>query len=379
MKPVPDYPRYNTAHPPSAARWLSAAALLVLFSGGTAALLQPVQGKNSLIAAGILLALLLAGTGWLVRLLYYRISVHNAAFYHQLVEYEQQQWWDKHRQPFGLKERVLLGPAGTCSTDWLRMLNREHRPPEEKKEGDGSALRLPQISVIDAAAREKRLAELLVIEWQKQRSEKSFTSPLRCYWLGSEAAWQVFVTQMAQSFPTAVFPIHPTYWKGEESMSAIADELNHATSEGTILCAGCCSTPTSQNNEIPAGEAAVLWLLGKTGKVQFSRGEVFDEGIDESIVAVAQRALVQSELEQPPDSSFLFSHHDIPDLDKTGWNVTQYVQDLNWGALAELEPMVVQTLAAIFVEHNGIPCGWLARDPNHTLALGIVKPYGSGN
>lgn len=162
-------------------------------------------------------------------------------------------------------------------------------------------------------------------------------------------------------------------------MAAIIDELNLSAAETTILCAGCVSTPASRNSELPAGEAAVLWLLGKTGDVQFSRGEFFDAGIDENIIAVTQRALVQSEIDQLPDSNFLFSQKNIPELEKTGWNINQHIQDLNWGSLAEIEAMVVQTLAAIFVERNGIPCGWMARDPYHTLALGIVKPYGSGN
>jgi hypothetical protein len=117
------------------------------------------------VAVGILAALLLAGAGWLVRLLYYRASVHNAAFYYQLVAYEQQQWWAAHRQPLWLKEGLLLGPAGTRSVDWLRVLNREQRPPEEKKRGRRCTETVTNFGWIPA--REKRLAELLVMEWQK--------------------------------------------------------------------------------------------------------------------------------------------------------------------------------------------------------------------
>lgn len=89
MRSVPDYPAYKTARPPGTARWLSATALLVLIGGGAGGLLPSAEGNSSLVAAIILLTLLLSGTGWLVRLLYYRVSVHNAAFYYQLVAYEQ--------------------------------------------------------------------------------------------------------------------------------------------------------------------------------------------------------------------------------------------------------------------------------------------------
>ena len=133
MRPVPDYPTYKMARPPVNARWLSAAALLVLLSGGASALLPSTGGKTSPMVAVILLSLTLVGTGWLIRLLYYRVSMHNAAYYQQLVAYEQQQWWGQHRQPFTLQEVVLLGPAGVLSADWLRVLKREKRQLEEKK------------------------------------------------------------------------------------------------------------------------------------------------------------------------------------------------------------------------------------------------------
>lgn len=122
------------------------------------------------------MALVLAGTGWLIRLLYYRMSVHNARFYDQLVAYEQQQWWAEHRQPIGLQEGLLLGPMGKTTTDWLRVLSRHQRPPEEENEGGGRALRAPYLSVSEAIAREKRLAELLVMEWQRQRSERTYAA-----------------------------------------------------------------------------------------------------------------------------------------------------------------------------------------------------------
>ncbi len=74
MRPVPEYPRTETRDR-SVRPWLSASALLVLLSGGQR--FTSSSGKAPA-ATGILLALVLAGTGWLIRLLYYRMSVHNA-------------------------------------------------------------------------------------------------------------------------------------------------------------------------------------------------------------------------------------------------------------------------------------------------------------
>ncbi len=136
MRPVPSIPRTETRDRlvrPGGYRLRPCWSCLAAGS----ALTSPSEGKSALAATGILLALVLAGTGWLIRLLYYRMSVHNARFYDQLVAYEQQQWWAEHRQPIGLQEGLLLGPMGKTTTDWLRVLSRHQRPPEEENEGGG--------------------------------------------------------------------------------------------------------------------------------------------------------------------------------------------------------------------------------------------------
>lgn len=364
------------ARPPGAARWLSATALLVLLSGAAGGLLPSAQGKSTLVAAGILVALLLSGTGWLVRLLYYRVSVHNATFYCQLVAYEQRQWWVQHRQPLWLKEVVLLGPAGRRSTDWLRVLNREQRPPGEQKEGNSRVLRLPQISAPDTRAREKRLAELLVIEWQKQRSETALTSPQRCYWQGTDSTWQVFHAQMANTFPEIALPSRPESWNGEASLAEIARELAEAKSEATILVAGCQVVVAQPGTPLPAGESAVLWLAGCDGSVQLARGEAFSPEQGDTLFGVSSRALEQSELKEPPEACLLFSQAGLEVLASSGWDINQHQQDVNWGNIGSMEALIVISLAAIYAMSHQQPCGWIARDPKHTLAIGIVKPDG---
>lgn len=379
MRPLPAYPPYRQVHAPKGKRWLAVGAALILATVGISSVLRLSESGNGSLLWPILCVGVVGAVAWGMRVLFYRTSLHNAFMYHREVARVQKAWWMKHQQQVALKEAVLLGPAGATPIQWHCLINRDHRQPEARSEGEGKVLRSQHLFATDTAGREKQLAKRLVLQWHEQHQTEPLLTPLRCYWLGSEDAWQIFATQLALSFPGTLLPAQPIPWRGEESMSAIVEVLNHSAAEATILCAGCCSVPASSNSELPAGEAAVLWLLGNTGKVQFSRGEVFDAGMDESIVAVTQRALAQSEMEQPPDCSFLFSQKNIPDLEKTGWNTTQHIQDLNWGSLAELEAMVVQTLAAIYAERNALPCGWLARDPHHTLALGIVKPYGSGN
>ncbi|MNY50708.1 hypothetical protein D3C86_1862350 [compost metagenome] len=74
-----------------------------------------------------------------------------------------------------------------------------------------------------------------------------------------------------------------------------------------------------------------------------------------------------------------FSQPHLSDLAAIGWNTSQNLQDENFGALASLEAMVVQTLAAWHAQQHAEPCAWLANDPHHTLALGIVEADDSSN
>jgi len=378
MREQPTFPAYRQVTPPVSKRWLTAGATVLLLFGGISALIRPPNVSFGQLAALAMLVIVLGVVFWSIRILLYRLAVHNSQLYSNEVKQLQQQWWLKHRQSIALNQAVLVGPAGTTLSQWQRLINRDHRPPEARPEIGGNALRLMQTFTVDIAEREKHLVKTLVLQWREQHPEKLAIAPLHCYWMGTEQAWAVFLEEMAKSFPEVLMPPLPEAWNGEESMGKIIDELAHSPEEAWIICAGCLSNPSAYENRLPAGEAAVLWLFGPNGKVQFSRGEVYNPSPSENITAVTHRALEQSEVTQPPDACFLFSQPDITELTDSGWNVTQHIQDLNWGELAGMESMVVQTLAAFFAEHHAIPCGWLARDPNHTLALGIVKPYGSG-
>lgn len=374
MRPLPNYPGYRRAHFPSAKRWLATGAFLVLAGGGSAALLRAERTGMAWIIA---LVLLCTGLAWLVRLIVFRVSEHNAQFYHRLVEAEEQRWWAAHRRAFAIEEIVLLGPAGTEIAHWLRLLDREHRPPEEKRLAEGWALRLEPVVGNTTAEREKQLAEMLIIRWHAQRDATVLSSPQRCYWLGSQEAWRAFHHQAAITFPALSLPAQPEKWCGEASLSAIAAEREQHPEESVFLVAGCQSVPATPGSESPAGESAMLWLIGPNGAVQLTRGEAFDVS-SETLYDVCQRALKQAEQAQPPEACILFSQPQAGTLAQCGWNVTQHLQDRFWGECREMEALIVLSLAALFAKHHQQTCGWIARDPLHTLALGIVEPYAQG-
>ncbi|QHM74719.1 hypothetical protein C7M52_00661 [Mixta theicola] len=375
MKPLPLFPVWKTATPPATKKWLAAGSLITLLTGGGTALLQHVYSGNMIFAAMIFMLLIIGGL-WLCRLVYYRASLHHATVWNQTVEHEHYLWWEKHKSPLALSEIYLTGPAGSATIDWIRLLNHEQRAPAVRQETNGKTLRIARTFSADTAEREQQLAHSLVLCWKK--GHRNPVPPLaRCYWHGSEAAWLAFYSQMKDSFPEVELPASPQAWHGEATLSEMA-MLLRADKEKHFLVAGCHSCAASSDALRPAGESAVLWLVGADGDVVMPCGEFFDLSGQDVMTQVCQRALQQSELEDIPEACILFSHPCLTDLADGGWNITHHLQDNYWGNLGSMEQLVVISLAAILARHQNQPCGWVAPDPLHTLALGIIKPYGKG-
>lgn len=385
MKSAPQFAPYPMAQPPVYSRWWTrCAGLLALGVGGVALLVDDPSGAGpeysqqalmAAVAAGIFVLWLLA---LLLRVLAYRFNQHNAQCYGETAQQIQHAWWARHRQKVALIDSVLLGPA--CSTPEFRqgLFSSDSKPPKPIETPEGKALRLAHVFGPDRAEREQQLAVLLALQWRKQQAEPVELRPLQCYWQGSVPAWQAFVEQMAKSWPQVELPETPEAWQGIDSLDAIIDQLQRAPSGARILCAGCQSLSIQRENPLLSGEAAVLWLFAPQGGVLFSRGEWYAADA-ETLPSVAERVLQQSELAAPPSKCVLFSQPDVPGLSDIGWDIRQNLQDANFGALGELEAMVAMTLAASLAQYQGKPCAWLASDPQHTLALGIVESNDSSN
>ena len=315
---------------------------------------------------------------FLLRVLLYRLNRHNAQCYAETSQQIQQAWWVRHRQTVALVEAVLVGGGSSDPEHRQALFSADHQPPAPAMTPDGATVRLLQVFGDEVVERERQLAKLLVLQWQAQRPEPGPLQPLACYWQGSLSAWQAFVEQMGKTFAQVQLPEQPESWQGIDSLDSIIDRMQGAPADARILCAGCQSSSARPDSRLPAGETAVLWLFSQEGGARFSRGEWFDADT-ELLPTVAERVVQQSEITSPPQVCVSFSQPDVPSLSPHGWSTKQNVQDANFGELEGLQAMVVQTLAAWYVEQHQVPCAWLANDPHHTLALGIVKPDDSNS
>lgn len=376
MRAPPLFPPYRVARPPVSKRWLVAAFAAALAAGICTALVHQSGASGGTLVAVMLAGCAVIGTLWLFRLGYYRGAVLNARTWHQGVEKAQQAWWAGHRQPFGLQTIILIGPAGSRESEWLRVLRRESLPPEPRKEGAIDALRVARTFSPALAEREKQLAKMLALQWVQEGEIPDTCLPARCYWAGSRAAWGDFLAQMKTSLPQVTLPAEPKAWKGEETLAELAGFFSEAEPGSLILVAGCLSVPAVAGMPRPVGESAALWLVSAEAPVLLTRGETFEAASSESLLQVCQRAQEQSESDKIPDQCILFTQPERPELDSCGWSLNQYLQDTYWGDLGEMEALVVISLAALFARTRQEPCGWIATDPQHSLALGIVKPHG---
>lgn len=375
MRKAPEYPVWETASAPNNRRWLQAGALISLLAGGAGALTGEAN-RSAAAFAVMWLALVFIGFLWLCRLLYFRFSSHHAIAWQRNVSYEQNLWWEEHQSLIGLKDILLLGPAGAETMDWQRVLRRIQRPPVERHETGGKTLRIARTFSADSQEREQQLVRALVMQW-KTTSRDMPQAISRCFFLGDAAVWSAFRAQMHDAFPGVNLPDQPEPWEGEATLARLTALLRE-DAKSQHLVVGCVSCPASPDSLLPAGESAALWLVGADAPVVMPRGEFYDASASDPLRNICERAVTQCELDEDPATCILFSHPQIPQVNECGWNTTHNLQDNYWGIPGSMEPLIVISLAALYAQNEAQPCGWISTDPQHTLALGIVKPHGKG-
>lgn len=372
MKRALEFAAYPLVAQPRYLRWLLAGVVMLVAAVGAGAALHPLIEARwwALGVAGV-------GLGWsllfMARVLRYRFNRHNAQCYAQATERRCEAWWRQHRQCAGLLKAVLVSPACSRPEQVTALLALDNEPLAQAKDDQNRAIRLPQVIASEPGVRECELAVLLALQWRAGLPAAQAIRLLRCFWQGSPAAWQAFRQQVLVCFPEALLPEEAEPWHGLDSLGVVIDHLQQVPADARILCAGSHCSVSDGTPGLPAGEAAVLWLLAPRGPLRLSRGEWYCAQAD-SLAAVAERAQQQSGLDSPVQACVSFAQGEHLDPTLLGWNLKQRRLDMHFGALGGLQAMVVQTLAAWYASQHGTPCGWLAADPHYTLTLGIAEP-----
>ncbi|WP_110968869.1 hypothetical protein [Pseudomonas huaxiensis] len=366
MKPAPHLDPWPLRPAPRYMRWMVSGLLVLALVGCAGVLLRPLIERWLPLIGALVLALWLLAL--LLRTLFYRFNRHNAECYSVAAQQVEQRWWTRYRQQAALVEMVLIGPACSAPEHREALFMVERKPPIAK---DG-ALRVSQVFARERSERECTLAKRLVLQLHAQHPEPFSGPVLYCYWQGSPAAWNSFASEMSRRF-TLVLPEQPEPWLGLHSLDSIIDRLQDAPEDALVLCAGCESVAPHKDKPLPAGEAAVLWLLGQSGGVRIARGDGFVKDTDD-LADVAGRVLQQSGLEHPASACASFARTEGPELSDLEWNPIKPAPEVNFGELEQLSAMVALSLAAAHTALKNTPSTWLADDPSCTLGLGVVVP-----
>ncbi|MFJ4376355.1 hypothetical protein ACIP1T_27545 [Pseudomonas japonica] len=368
MKPAPRFDAWPLRPPPNYQHWMIGGLVVLALVGSLGVLLRPVMERWLPLIGLLALALWLLAL--LLRTLFFRFNRHNADCYTVAAQGVEHRWWSRHRQQAGLVEMVLLGPSCSAPQHRARLFMLERRPPPVVSSDAGKVLRIGQVLFEERSERERQLARMLALQLQVQRPEPFAEPFLACHWQGSLAAWKHFAAEMHQRFQLTL-PEQPEPWLGQNSLDSLIDRLHDAPEQALVLCAGCESAAPDPHSPLPAGEAAVLWLLGKSGSVRVGRGESFLAAADD-LATVAARALQQGGLAPTPLACAGFAAAADLDLSGLDWTPLQPPPETHFGELPRLQGMIALSLAAAHARLNAASCAWLAADPSCTLALGVV-------
>ena len=215
MSPEPKFRSYPLYHEPRYLNWFVVGALLlaVAYNGVLWPLWELFRDELVRLVLSIIVSALWLSL-FLLRVLIYILHWHSSQGFEKSVREVEDEWWARHRQKAALVEAVLVG--GGCSTPEHRekLFSADHLPAVPESAPEGASLRSLQVFGPDVDERERQLAMLMVLQWQAQRTEPAELQPLASYWQGSLSAWQVFVAQMAKSFPLVQLPSQTSGWSG---------------------------------------------------------------------------------------------------------------------------------------------------------------------
>ncbi|MCO7517965.1 hypothetical protein NJF44_24575 [Pseudomonas guariconensis] len=376
MNRLPQYPDYVEPGEPKWRRWWL--ALLVLWGAQSGLLLTLWPEGQPRLELWLWSAVLPLSWGLVlsVRALVWRIGLMNRDAYRQVIQAAEQRWWRKRGRALPVDQVLLLGPVGDDPEDFQRLMVGVPTPPV--MDGlDGATPRLRCPGVLTGQADRLSMLAMHLADQALALPERAERWPSLCAlaWVGDAAGEAAFASTLEAAgvgLPAARFSLRTL-----KDLDALIDALPKACpgeADG-LLCAGAVSREQAEEGEIP-GEAGFVWVVSRKGSLRLHRGEylLLEHGeTARELCAQMQRYAGLSEA--PADCLALDASSPLAFVEG-GWTVGQHQLAEYWGALGELAPFVGMSLAAIQAEHSSEPCGWLGKDGEGRLAMGVVVSHG---
>ncbi|MCY1438226.1 hypothetical protein D9M71_544180 [compost metagenome] len=127
-----------------------------------------------------------------------------------------------------------------------------------------------------------------------------------------------------------------------------------------------------------AGEAAFAWIVSHTPASYLKRGEYLLPDKNEKPGELCAQIQRYAGLEAPPGASLAMDASSMAAFVEGGWPANEHLLEAHWGELEGLAPLIGMSLALLHSASSGQPCGWMSRDEEQRLAIGMAVPNGKG-
>ncbi|MCO7518046.1 hypothetical protein NJF44_25290 [Pseudomonas guariconensis] len=375
----PSYPDYVTPGTPRWRRWWL--ALLVLWGGQSALLMFLWPEHRARLELWLWSAVLplLWGLTLALRSLIWQIGLGNREAYRGVIEAALQRWWRKRSQGLPVEQVLLFGPAGERQSTYAQQMKGNVPLPQPQKPSAGAAdvLRCPLSSTLSSGRGPlvgQHLARMLLT--QAQLAER-WPSLRAVAWCGSTESYRSFAKTL--QVEGVQVPESALSLADLPALDRLIDNFlkRCPEDEDWLLCAGVISVDRSQS-DLMASEAAFAWLVSHRPASYLKRGEYLlaDKGeMPAELCAQIQR---YAGLEASPEASLAMDAASMEAFVEGGWPTSEHLLQAHWGELEGLAPFIGMSLALLHSASSSQPCGWMSRDGEQRLAIGMAVANGKG-
>ncbi|WP_319017564.1 hypothetical protein [Pseudomonas sp. EggHat1] len=375
----PQYPDYVEPGKPHWRRWWLA---LLLLWGGQSALLMALWPEHrprvELWLWSAVLPLLWA-LALALRYLVWQIGLGNREAYRGVIDTALQRWWRARSRGLPVEQVLLFGPEGEQQSYYTRLMTGTAPLPSPQVPSPGAptVLRCP-LSTNLTSQRAPLIAQHLAHMLLAQSGMRARWSHLRgLAWHGTAESYQAFASVLRAagvSLPEQALPLVdlPTLDWLIDGFPRLCPEEEH-----WLLCAGVASVEQAAAERL-AGEAGFAWLVSHAPVSQLKRGEYLQADQGERAAELCAQMQRYANLDAAPAACLAMDAESLGAFAEGGWPANEHLLAAYWGVLDNLAPFIGMSVALLHSAGTGQACGWLSRDGENRLAMGVAVPHGKG-
>lgn len=375
MKFPPEYPDYITPGPIRWRRWGILLAAIWLIGSFLALLLRSTEQAPSGLAfwffiigfPSLFWALALA-----IRYLLLQIGLKNRSSYQQVVEQEQNDWWQERSLGIAIEKVYLIGPLGDEQSLYSGIMTGGTPAPNNPTL---LSLRYPLLLNMPTV-REQGLAHHLAQQLINSPEIKSrWQSLAYISWFGDEASFQIFIETIKSAVNSISFIRLDL--KCIDDVDHVIDVFQQSIDANKwMLCAGTYSLSQSAD-AIPAGEAGFAWIASQAGNALLHRAEEIDVASDVESGMAARHLERYAHLDDMPECCLAMDQKSMAEFQPGGWSAIEHILAPYWGALGEISPYIAISMSLLHTLDTQQPCGWMSQCTENKMVIGVTVPHGN--